>query len=297
MYKYILSFVAIIITLAIVIRCNRSNEEELYETVIVNEINSSVVNEMQENDVIAESVSDEAEDDLILTDSSRLELPRLMMAKPEQILFRLSYTVSYNNVTKNANWVAWHLLSKNTDGPWTRDGVPYKVDYEVNGTKQDLEDWDDLTLPLDHGHLCPAGDNKWSEEAMEQSFLLTNMCPQNSRLNRGVWERLEDRCRGWARHYGGVYIVAGPIFYDEEYATIGRNGIGIPDAFYKVVLCLDNKPKALGFIFPNEDVSGKFSRYVTTVDEVESVANIDFFHLLPDNIEEKVESVSNINSW
>lgn len=297
MYKYILSFVAIIITLAIVIRCNRSNEEELYETVIVDGISSSGLNEMQENDVIAESVSDEAEDDLILADSSRLELPRLMMAKPEQILFRLSYTVSYNNVTKNANWVAWHLLSKNTDGPWTRDGVPCKVDYEVNGAKQELEDWDDLTLPLDHGHLCPAGDNKWSEEAMEQSFLLTNMCPQNSRLNRGAWERLEDRCRGWARHYGGVYIVAGPIFYGEEYTTIGRNEIGVPDAFYKVVLCLNKKAKALGFIFPNEDVSGKFSRYVTTVDEVESLTNIDFFHLLPDNIEEKVESVSNINSW
>lgn len=62
------------------------------------------------------------------------------------------------------------------------------VDMDVKGGRQELEDWYGHSLPIDHGHLCPAGDCKWSKEAMEQSFLLTNMCPQNSNLNRGDWE-------------------------------------------------------------------------------------------------------------
>lgn len=303
MYKYLLLFIALILSLAIIIRCNRTNDKETYEekllegVVTANEENGSCQIDIQDNGLTIDSITQETEDEPLFADSARFEIPRLMITKPEQILNRLSYTVSYNNETKNANWVAWHLLSNNTDGPWTRDGVSYMVDYEVKGAKQELEDWDNLTLPLDHGHLCPAGDNKWSKDAIEQSFLLTNMCPQNRGLNRGVWERLEDRCRGWAKHYGDIYIVAGPIFYDGDYATIGENQVGVPDAFFKVILCMSDKPKALGFVFPNEDVSGKFNHYVTTVDEVESVTNIDFFHFLPDNIETIVESVSNLNLW
>ena len=171
------------------------------------------------------------------------------------------------------------------------------VDYDVEGGRQELSDWKDHDLPIDHGHLCPAGDCKWSKEAMRQSFLLTNMCPQNSDLNRGDWEELESRCRGWARHYGDIYIAAGPIFYNSDYETIGSGEVGVPDAFFKVVLYYGKKPKALGFIYPNNGESHKIQHYVTTVDDVEEKTGIDFFHNLPDDIEAKVESVADINKW
>ena len=225
-------------------------------------------------------------------------LPRLTVSKPNQILRREGYVTSYNNNTKNANWVAWHLTAEHTTGSWSRDGIPYMVDYEVKGSRQELDDWYNNNLPIDHGHMCPAGDNKWSKDAMEQTFLLTNMCPQNSDLNRGDWEELESRCRGWARHYGDIYIVCGPIFYNSNYKTIGSNKVGVPDAFYKVVLCLSSKtPQALGFIYPNEGTHHKMSYYSLTVDEVEEKTGIDFFSDLPDDIESKVESVSNLSRW
>ena len=166
----------------------------------------------------------------------------------------------------------------------------------MKGPRHELDDWDDITLPVDHGHLCPAGDNKWGREAMEQSFLLTNMCPQNSSLNRGDWDKLENRCRGWANHYGEVFIVAGPIFYSQNYKTIGDQ-VGVPDAFFKVVLCMTKKPQALGFIFPNDGVHHKLPHYVYSVDEVEQITGIDFFYNLPDDIEDMVESQSNLSIW
>ena len=229
--------------------------------------------------------------------SVSLELPAPISSKPEQILIRAGYTTSYNNMTKNANWVAWHLTRDHTDGPYSRGGTSYMVDYDVEGGRQELSDWKDHDLPIDHGHLCPAGDCKWSKEAMRQSFLLTNMCPQNSDLNRGDWEELESRCRGWARHYGDIYIAAGPIFYNSDYETIGSGEVGVPDAFFKVVLYYGKKPKALGFIYPNNGESHKIQHYVTTVDDVEEKTGIDFFHNLPDDIEARVESVADINKW
>jgi endonuclease G len=132
---------------------------------------------------------------------------------------------------------------------------------------------------------------------MNQSFLLTNMCPQDRDLNMGDWEGLERRCRGWAKHYGEIYIVAGPIFYNGVTKSMGANKVGVPDAFFKVVLCLEKEPKAIGFIFPNNAIHHELEQYVKTVDEVEEITGFDFFHNLPDETESKVESYSNLKIW
>lgn len=233
-----------------------------------------------------------------LSSIPNLEIPRLSVDKPEQILNRKGYTTSYNHCTKNANWVAWHLTSEHTDGPNRRKGITYMVDEEVLGGRQELVDWYNHGLDIDHGHLCPAGDNKWDREAMAQTFLLSNMCPQNRNLNQGMWENLESRCRGWARHYGEIYIATGPIFYSDNYKTIGPNNVGVPDAFYKVILCLGKNPKTIGFIMPN--ATPEYDRllpYVVTMDEVEAITGIDFFFNLPDDIENTIEAVADFSKW
>ena len=239
----------------------------------------------------------EENNQLLIDPSNSLEIPRLVSMAPNQVLKRKGYTTSYNSNTKNANWVAWNLTSEHSDGVWSRRGISYIEDDEVIGPKQELDDWKYHNLPIDHGHMCPAGDNKWDKDAMVQSFLLTNMCPQNSNLNRGEWERLESRCRGWARHYGEIYIVAGPIFYSSDCVTIGHNDVGVPDAFYKVILRLGKQPAALGFIFPNKNPKFRMEHYVMTVDEVEEKTNIDFFFNLPDEIEVKVEAEADLHKW
>lgn len=310
MKKFFIITLSSLFIIAIVIRqCSgddsydEEDDEEVTETIDSALPEKSATSDFDEkilSDTIpaeTESQSEKEEKVSANYDTTSLEIPKLISSKPSQILVREGYTTSYNNKTKNANWVAWHLTSAHTDGNWSRDGIPYMVDEDVKGARQELEDWYNNSLPIDHGHMCPAGDNKWSAKAMEQTFLLTNMCPQNSELNRGDWEELESRCRGWARHYGDVYIVCGPIFYTSKYKTIGYNKVGVPDAFYKVVLCMTKKPKALGFIYPNNSESHRIQFYVTTVDKVEAVTGIDFFCNLPDDVENAIESVANFNKW
>ena len=67
------------------------------------------------------------------------------------------------------------------------------------------------------GHMCPAGDNKWNRDAMYETFLYSNVCPQHPRLNSGDWNEIEMACRRWAEKYGDVYIVCGPVFLRQEH--------------------------------------------------------------------------------
>jgi len=301
MKKFLIIFFSSLLVLALIISTCTGSDDNYYDDEY--EAHPSYVEEhvIPEETVVTEPVQEKQlpveEPTAPSFESTSLETPRLTTSRPEQILVRAGYTTSYNSSTKNANWVAWHLTRDHADGPWSRDGIPYMVDNDVKGSRQELEDWYHHSLPIDHGHLCPAGDCKWSEDAMVQSFLLTNMCPQNSALNRGDWEELESRCRGWARHYGEVYIACGPIFYSDNYSTIGANKVGVPDAFYKVVLCMGKKPKALGFIYPNNGTHHKIAQYVLSVDEVEEKTGIDFFYNLPDDVENTVEATADISKW
>ena len=132
---------------------------------------------------------------------------------------------------------------------------------------------------------------------MYESFSLINVCPQNANLNSGLWNRIEIDCRKWANRFGDVYIVCGPVLLNREHETIGLNKVVVPEAFFKVILCLQGKPKAIGFIVRNNDGQKKRDQYINTVDEVERITGYDFFSTLPDSIEDQVEAYSNIGDW
>ena len=212
----------------------------------------------------------------------------------EQILVRKAYIVSYNNETKCPNWVAWNLTAEHANGEYARSN-DYREDYDVPAPRATNDDYKGSSWS--RGHMCPAGDNKWDAKAMSETFLLTNMCPQDRSLNSGLWNRIEMDCRKWAQKYGDVYIVCGPVFLKCEHETIGANKVFVPEAFFKVILCLQGKPKAIGFVVRNNEGKKKRDQFVNTVDDVERITGMDFFPALPDSIEEVVEAHANLDDW
>ncbi len=259
---------------------------------LVNEVGRALVDEI-ENSQRSGGVADAASapvaggDELLSQDTPD--------GVPEQMLRRTGYTASYNKATKLPNWVAWHLTADRTTGPAKRSGVDFQADMDVPAPR--AEDSDYYGSGYDRGHMCPAADNKYSEKAMEESFLFTNMCPQNGNLNRGDWNEMEQACRRWAKEYGGVYVVCGPILYKGKHKTIGKNKVVVPEAFFKVVLRTGENPKAIGFIYKNAEGNRPKGDYVNTVDEVERITGIDFFPSLPDDVENKVEATADIADW
>ena len=155
------------------------------------------------------------------------------------LLHRTGYVCCYNAETRLPHWVAWVLTSNHTTGPYKRNGIKFQEDTDVDAPRATHEDY--IRSGYDRGHLCPSGDNKWSEEAQRQSFLMTNICPQTHNLNAGDWNEMEQQCRRWAEEYGTLYIVCGPILYRQKHKTIGRNKVVVPEAFFKVVLRLQDR--------------------------------------------------------
>jgi len=224
------------------------------------------------------------------------EIPAPLKDRPEQILHRKGYTVSYNNATRNPNWVAWHLTKSHTYGSNQRSGEVFTEDVSVSRPR--ATDADYYNSRYDRGHMCPAGDNKWDKEAMAQSFLFTNVCPQNHGLNKYEWNDLEMLCRDWAREYGAIDVVCGPVYSSSgEQKTIGKNRVWVPDAFFKVVLCRQGKAKAIGFVYRNEGKKQPMADAVCTVDEVERLTGLDFFPELDDKIENRIEATATLTDW
>ena len=225
-----------------------------------------------------------------------IEIPAPVKGGNEIVLRRVGYTVSYNSRTRQPNWVAWQLTPMRTKGGNDRKDYKFTPDDDVPAPR--AEDSDYRSSGYDRGHMCPAGDNKWKAEAMRQSFLFSNICPHAPSLNRGDWNEMELACRRWAKKYGSVYVVCGPVFYKKSRRkTIGRNKVAVPDAFFKVLLCTEGTPKAIGFIYKNTDGNRPMGDYVNTVDEVERITGYDFFPSLPDKVENKVEATCDLEQW
>ena len=221
------------------------------------------------------------------------EIPAKLTDRPEQIIKRKGYTTSYNNKTKTPNWVAWHLTKQRTYGSAMRSGMLFTEDTAVEAPRATDKDY--YNSRYDRGHMCPAGDCKWDSEAMKESFLFTNICPQNHRLNKYEWNDLEILCRDWARKYGSIDIVCGPLFDGiGEQKMIGRNRVWVPEKFFKVVLCRQGNPKA---IYNNEGKKQPMKDAVSSVDEIETFTGIDFFPALDDKIENRIEAQSDLADW
>lgn len=224
-----------------------------------------------------------------------IELPAPLTDRPEQILRRTGFTISYNQELRLPNWVAWHLTADHTTGPYKRAGVAFQEDEDVPEPRVNTYDYQQSGY--DRGHMCPSADNRWNEEAQRQCFLMTNICPQLHALNDGDWKVMEEQCRDWAEKYGDVYIVCGPILLRQRHKRIGTHKVTVPEAFFKVVLCTSGTPKAIGFIYRNQKGRKATSEYVNTVDEVERITGIDFFAALPDSIEARVERSCDLEEW
>ena len=220
-------------------------------------------------------------------DAPGMEIPVSKKKVSQTIRKRFAYTVSYNHDTRQPNWVAWTLTRAHASGKLKRGDFEDDMDMpSPKGTKADY-----YNSGYDRGHLCPAGDNKWNQKAMDECFLMTNMCPQTHALNAGIWNSIEQQCRTWAKKYGKVYIACGPIFLNKQHRKLGKNKVVVPDAFFKVILRTGKNPQAIGFICRNQGATGLQKKdFVNSVDEVERITGYDFFSKLPDNIEKKIEA-------
>ena len=204
----------------------------------------------------------------------------------------LGFEVLYNAEYRIPQWVEYKLSASEVGGPYSRKGKDFRVDSNVHLPQAD--DYDYKKSGWSRGHMAPAADFKWSDEAMWDTFYYTNCCPQNQSLNAGQWETLEEKVRGWAKKFGYVDVVTGPIVGKNVYGTLGQNKVVIPDAFFKAILSHD---EAIGFVMYNHNSNENLQKCAMSVDELEDITGYDFFSEMDDEDENRIESSYKLKYW
>ena len=204
------------------------------------------------------------------------------------------YSLSYAENHEQAEWVSYELKKNHLSS--TKFKRPYfKIDKSI---KTKAAHWRNYKKSgYDKGHLCPAGDRRFSKAAHDETFLTSNISPQEHEFNAGVWNRLEQKVRYWAKKYDGVYVVTGGVLNNKK-STIGEELVTVPEYFYKVLLDNTNgQIKMIAFLMPHQESRKPLYDFVVSVDEVEALTGIDFFPQLDDVIEHKLEASTGYKKW
>lgn len=212
---------------------------------------------------------------------------------------RSALVSSYDRRLRNPHWVVEHITPQSLaqrEGDRKHsvfaedDSVPEKF-------RARLKDY--FRSGYDRGHQVPAADCKWSQAAMDDTFYLSNMCPQvGDGFNRDYWAHFEDFCRRLTDRYPSVRIVTGPLYLPRRdpadgkwytrYEMIGNPpSVAVPTHFYKVIFAEDGRVGgnvALGaFVLPNAVIPNTkpITDFEVPLEAVERASGLEFAAKLP----------------
>ncbi|KAI1143795.1 hypothetical protein F5Y05DRAFT_362594 [Hypoxylon sp. FL0543] len=215
------------------------------------------------------------------------------------IATRQALISSFDRRLRNPHWVVEHITPASLamrDGD-RKHSVFLEDDTVPEKFRAKLKDY--FRSGYDRGHQVPAADAKWSQTAMDETFFLTNMCPQvGEGFNRDYWAHFEDFCRGLTARYPSVRIVTGPLYLPKRdpadnkwyvrYEVIGNPpNVAVPTHFYKVIFAEDGRAGgsvAIGaFVLPNAPIPNEkpLADFEVPVEAVERASGLEFATKLP----------------
>tara|TARA_R110002051_G_scaffold247974_3_gene307471 strand:- start:2051 stop:2863 length:813 start_codon:yes stop_codon:yes gene_type:complete len=228
--------------------------------------------------------------------SSANEFPKeLLPSSTTGVIVDHSYfSLSYNEPFEQAEWVAYMLDKKHLT--YDDRKRPYFIEDPFVSTKSaDYRNY--KGSGYDRGHLVPAGDRRFSLQAYNETFYTSNISPQDSEFNAGIWNDLEQQTRRWAKKYGTLYVYTGGVL-ESGLEEIGQEDVDVPDSFYKIIARRKgDKIYSIAFLMPNKPQFMPLRNFVVSVDDIEKITGIDFFAELPENKQSTFESSNNITGW
>lgn len=147
-----------------------------------------------------------------------------------------NYSFGWDASNRLSWWVAYPLCGFYTKGGSDRTDA-WGFDPNVSVSEQA-----NLTSSYrgsyDRGHQIPSADRLVCAQANIQTFYFTNMTPQRSSFNQGVWGRIESKVRSWSSSSDTLYVVTGCVMDGKSGSTTdaSNNICPLPAAYYKAVL-------------------------------------------------------------
>ena len=210
--------------------------------------------------------------------------------RSSDISFYNNHLLCYDQERKIPRWVAEDITADHITGDANRKHCKFHPDPSVP-EKFRTVNADFLKSGWSRGHMAPAGDYKFDQASMKDTFLLSNILPQDFKNNGGFWNRFEMYCRELTKTYGHVRVISGPAMVpnvEEEgkhfvkYQVIGKTQVAVPTHLYKVIVAEDDpeeKQPVLGsFLVPNEPIgfNRKLEEYKIPLDDLEKKTGLIF---------------------
>lgn len=235
----------------------------------------------------------------------------------ERILVQDGYVTNHDDDLRTALWVGYRLTAedqRNADG---EDRVNcFRRDPRIP-SKSAANPADYSEPRYDQGHLANDADLKDDLVDQINSYVMSNMSPQECRFNRGIWLSLESLTRVWASEYDTVYVTSGAIFDrdnddvrdDDADAVLmksnsGKKRVAVPSHYYKVILRKDGDEfRSIAFLLQHtrkahgvkwSAVRPDVEDTITTIEEIEDKGDLTLF---PDLDRSMIEQSSGGEDW
>jgi endonuclease G len=199
--------------------------------------------------------------------------------KADQYLCRNQYAVAYSYVYKNPIYTTEFLTASHTGKlPRTND---FRVDPSI--PKQFAANPSDYInqkgcfgMRCDRGHMTPDQDFSACVICVSESFLMSNMVPQNFKNNEVIWKDMEIAIRKYVAKGNDVYVITGPVYAVLPVPTIGANKVSVPSHLFKMVIDAKTS-KSIAFYMDNNDIDPKLLQSkVVSIDVIEKASGIVF---------------------
>ena len=241
--------------------------------------------------------------------AQRLEYPRLKEGNDQLLVihsttqYGITFSLEWDCSKRSQRWTCYQFHNGIPDNNVGRN-ESWKVDPNIPSAYQTSQA-DYKNIGFTRGHMCMSNDRQSSVEQNKQTFYYSNMQPQYSNHNSGLWQTLENKVNSWGNNSSfrdTLYVVkAATIDKADQRLANTSTGLIVPKYFYMAILCVKNgQYKAIGFWTEHTNSSVKNVKprnYAVSIRELEEKTGIDFFCNLPDDIEETVESSYSLSAW
>jgi len=214
--------------------------------------------------------------------------------------------IDYNDTLGLPNWASWDLTASDLGA--SGRSPDFITDTSLPAGFYEVTTTDYSGAGYDRGHMCPSADRTDNDTDNAAVFLLSNIIPQASANNSGVWSSFESYCRSLAQAGNEVLIICGPSGFSGALIQPSLR-VYIPDYTWKIVVVvpagtgtalsrITTDTRVIAIKIPNRDsVVSSWQSYLTSARQIEVDTGFTFFTALPADVaavlRNKVDGQSN----
>lgn len=223
---------------------------------------------------------------------------KIKISRDDEIILQHKFmTIAYSKEHLTPYWVSYVLTADHLKKNYIkRKGSPFHPDHLLDELNlRAVKSTDYSRSGYDRGHMAPAEDFAWDEAASYDSYMMTNIIPQNPKINQGPWKRLEESVRGWACAEGELTVITGSYF-NTNHSKLD-SGVDIPNKFWKIIVDETPPRKAIAFLYDQVDTNVEASERIVRYSDIAKLTGIEVLREAKVKEHEALIDQPAINAW